>query len=431
MSLETLSKDQEAGLVDSVVSAIKLTNEGMHPNEAIAKVAAAANYNRDFVGRMTEAFNVSKSIKHLKSASGDARAASFDIADPAVILSKLYPESVPTVTETKQAEWIPEGTSMSSERFFDLENTPVVSEKKEAVYTHDGTPPDILINRAYTALNAMERDTGIAKQAMADARESLGGKIHKLASYFRLSTHEPFANVEGAALQHFGDSVRPLMTAIYDASRREYFHEKRASGPSKVRYGDKTPYAILAEIVDARDTYVKAASAYFNAKTAQANFKSRLQLRCSLMRKMGKGTSALDLSIPGITSPWAQFAEPSEGESRPAKDMGDIAEEAQLEFLPDNFREEHRGIGAQVLLHKLLKTDPVLRSADPNSVVTLYNELARTAPTVVDSPLALKAYLRKGIESESFDPLELAAMLRMGADENKTRTSPRIDLSRQ
>lgn len=414
MPLETLSKDQEAGLVDSVVSAIKLTNEGLHPNEAIEKVASAANYNKDFVCRMTEAFNVSKSIKHLKSASGEARAANFDIADPAVILGKLYPESVPTVTETKQSEWMPSGTSMSDERFFDLEHAPVHSETHKAASTHDGPTPDILINRAYTALNSLERDTGVTKQAMAQAREELGAGVLKLASYFRSITHEPFANVEAAALQHFGEGITPLMTAVYDASRREAFHEKRASGPAKIKYADKAPYVMLSEIVGARDAYVKAASAYFTAKKAQDNYKSRLALRCSLMRKLSAPSGeGFDLSVPGIMSPFKSLAAPTPADGEPIRDM---AEEAELEFIPDNFRAEQHGVGAQVALHKLLKNDPVLRAAEPSTVVALYNELARTAPAIVDSPLALKAYLRKGIESESYDPLELTAMMRMHDD---------------
>jgi hypothetical protein len=404
--IDKISKDQEQKLVDSVVDAIKLSNDGMHPNEAIAKVASDQGFNQDFIKRMAEAFNVSKSLKHLKSAKGDDRAAEFAIADPGVVIAELYPEAVVAPEEVKASSWEPAGSNMSDERFFDLESTPVLSEPREKTATHDGPTVDMMINRAYTELNHLERTAGVAKQAMAEAKDTLVQSIAKFASYFRQLSPEPFEKVESAALEHWGEGARSLMTAVYNMSKRAAFGDKRAEAGAKVKYGDRRPYELLAQAVDARDTYAEAAVKYAGAKRAYVEYKDKLDLRSRLVTKIAEG--GIDLSIPGLMSPFQSLME------LPTPEMSQsMVDETKAELLSPEYMAERRSIGTQLTLRDIMKNDPVIRSANPESVLSAYNELSRTAPSITSSPLALRAYLRKSIEAETMDPIEIAALIKM------------------
>ena len=138
MSIDKMTKQQEASLIDSVSQAIKFANAGMSPNDALTKVATEAGWNKHFVKRAVEAFNTSKAIKHRKDAKGEEKAAAYEIADPEVILSKLYPETVAAPCDVKSAEWEPTGMEMDETRVFKLEHAPVLDRaEKPAEYRKD------------------------------------------------------------------------------------------------------------------------------------------------------------------------------------------------------------------------------------------------------------------------------------------------------
>jgi hypothetical protein len=97
--VQIISGVKEKQLLSSMESAIKKANSGMDPNEAIAKTANEQGLSPEFACRMVEAFNTSKTIKHLKDNEGEKRADTFGIADKEKVLKLMY-----TPTEEKTAE---------------------------------------------------------------------------------------------------------------------------------------------------------------------------------------------------------------------------------------------------------------------------------------------------------------------------------------
>ena len=88
--VNVISSTQEKKLLGAMESAISLTNSGTAPNEAIAKTANDNGLSPEFACRMVEAFNTSKTIKHLKDNDGEKRAETFDIADKESVLKLMY-----------------------------------------------------------------------------------------------------------------------------------------------------------------------------------------------------------------------------------------------------------------------------------------------------------------------------------------------------
>jgi len=401
MSIEAMTSKQESELVDSVMEAIGFANEGAHPNDAIAKVAANHGYNQNFVRRMVEAFNVSKSLKHQKEASGEAKADSFAIADPDVIIKQIWPESVETPVEKKSAEWEPAGTNMEEKRFFSLDSQPTLDNNPEE-HSWDKQSFDILLKRAYNELYRRERIVEEMRHKMASARMSLLDKVNKFAAYFRSTVHEPFERVERAALQHWGEPVRPLMNAAWEMSKGASFGEKRAEAATPVKYEDKEPYALLSNVMDQRDAYLTALRDFSKESSSTKEYRDALEMRRRIFTKLGAG------------GPLAPFFGGTLGSLVKALPKSTVAEEfpsAAAATLPPDYEAERKLIQAQMMLNDFLTTDEVLSKAEPGRVVNTYNEIAAIAPRMAESPAMMRGVLRKAVESDILDPYELANLV--------------------
>lgn len=405
MSVDVMTKEQEGKLVDSVMDAITLTNGGMHPNDAIVKIASDRGYNQNYIRRMVEAFNVSKSLKHHKSASGEARTSSFDIADPSVILAKLYPDDVVSPAAVKQAAWEPAGTDMQETRIFMLDRAPRKDMPVSAgVFTHDGPTFDILMKRACNELYRKERVLEDLRHNMAADRMTLLANIDKLASYFKTVDHEPFARVEGAAMSYFGNGIKPMMDTVWRLARGASFGEKRASCATRPsRLVDKTPYMLVDSIMDARTKYVDSAVKCAAALADVTTYKDRLNVRMRLFSKFSA------MAGPAVSGAVAASVNKLLSKLPPTTStVGDELPGLTYDVLPAAYEAERQGIHTQMMLHDFLRNDPVLSKADPQSVISAYNDIASLAPRAAATPVAMRALLRRAVEMESFDPNELS-----------------------
>ena len=419
MSVEVMTKAQEGKLVDSVMEAITLANEGLHPNDAVIKIASAVGYNQDYVRRMVEAFNVSKSLKHQKSASGDAKADAFDIADPEVILGKMYPDGEDTPDVAKAAEWEPSGTNMEETRFFDLEHAPVKNAAvKKEVHTYDGQSIDILLKRACNELYRKERSLEDVRHKMASDRMSLLGSIDKFASYFKSLDHEPFARVEGAAIAHYGKSIAPLMDNAYTLCKGAAFGEARAEGAWKpIAIKDRAPYAMLSDIMTCRDQYAHSVKQCSTALIDMNDYKDKLNRRMRIFSKIaGAGGAA---AMGGAVASAVSNLLSKLPTSTPADEAPGLAQDV----LPPAYEAERKSIQTNMMLNDFLKSDPVISKADPQRVLSAYNDISSIAPRSTGSSAIMRSLLRKAVESESFDPFELSNITKLETEMGKQDSS--------
>jgi hypothetical protein len=417
MPIDKLTPAQESKLVDSVMAAIHMTNDGMNPNDAIVKVATDAGFNTRFVQRMIEAFNVSKNMKHLKAASGDARAASFPIADPEIILKKLYPDVISTPAETKQSSWEPEGTIMSDERVFDLEHAPTASGAgKETT-----TIPDVnmLVTGAYKQLSRLRKDAEVSKDRASAARLGLSEAIEKLADYFKLSSREPFEKLEAAALEVYGNDSKPVLDFVWELARcdaRRSAGEKRASGPSKVIAGDRTPYKLLAVVMAKRAEYSDLAVKYAHAASTEKGYRKALEQRLSNFKCAAGPLGMLGPAVIGgmVT----KYMDP-DVEGKPL----DLESAEDLMFTPE-YEAERKAIKSQVMLHDFMTNDAVISKAKPARVVRAFNDIASVAPRAVEAPMIMRGLVRRVIEGDVMDPYELANLAQMELSLRKQDITP-------
>jgi hypothetical protein len=92
--MNTLSPDGEKALVTAIEQSIRLTHDGLSPNDAITKVAQDNQFGPELIRRMAETFNKTLSVHKFKTAGvDDDRAQVFDLADAGVIIQNIYEPS--------------------------------------------------------------------------------------------------------------------------------------------------------------------------------------------------------------------------------------------------------------------------------------------------------------------------------------------------
>src|SRR5687767_13200937 len=96
--MSKLSKADETRILDALGDVRELLDSGTAPNDAICKVAADFQMRPNFVQLMINAVNTGRTNEHRQEAAGDVykAAESFPLAEPAVILEKLFPAKVKT-----------------------------------------------------------------------------------------------------------------------------------------------------------------------------------------------------------------------------------------------------------------------------------------------------------------------------------------------
>ena len=400
--IQPITKQQETQLVDATMQAIKLANDGSTPDDAIAKVAGDLGYGQPFVERMVEAFNVSKAMKHRKSAQADEKAGNFAVANVEQVMQRLYPTNTETPAEQKSAAWDPEGYSRETRVY--LRDKPTDHTFTQPRVNTDEIPS--LYNQGFKVAESLRRDVKVAETALRDGREQWRQAVTKLAAYFR---HEPqsFNSVGVAAIIKHGDNVKCALEAAYTLANLQERNVKSAAV--------KQPSPVAVVLTDRIDQLVKDcvahATRYRIAKEAQVSFDQAFNRRVKQADALLPFFSGLGLGSSGNL--WSAAGESVTDETvDPA--LAGVAQE-DLASLPE-LEAERRGIRARLMLHDLINNDPVLRRADPALVLKFYNDLVQLAPDVARSPLAVRGALRKAVENETFDPTEVQTMLSMQGD---------------
>lgn len=256
--MKDLSKSDEQKALTALETAIEHVGEGMTPNDALTKVAEENKLTAQMTQRMIEAYNVSKTLSHLKNADGEKRADSFAVADPNVILGKLFPTS-PETEQTKAAAALhPDyllGGAIGGDfmKAASVELPPLVTEAPKP-YMRD---PGAAAQRAFDGRNKL---ISFQKRAKAEAGRhywEMLAHVDKAAAYWKqVGPTEDFALVEKRAVATYGPTGKALMDLIFEQGGLDdkRLHVKRAAaeslGQQQMMFDEtQEPYSIIADAV--------------------------------------------------------------------------------------------------------------------------------------------------------------------------------------
>ena len=216
--MENLEKKDKARIVDAIERAVKLANEGASPDDALFKVAQGEQLPPEMIRRVVEAFNTSKTLAHLKHASEDDKAASFDIASAENILGRLYPPEVETPEKAAMAGLHPDYETELGKNFAKAAavKLPPLTDKKAELEMS----PTAALAAATRERNQLGK---LLKQAESEFRQTyvkIWDTVKAAAGYWRQAGKtEPFELVEKRAYATYGPPSKHVMDMIFEIGK--------------------------------------------------------------------------------------------------------------------------------------------------------------------------------------------------------------------
>jgi hypothetical protein len=412
--MEKMDKMAEGRIVRAIEEAIELTNKGIHPNEAIQKQAEHHKFGPNVVQRMVEAYNTSRTLAHLKHASGHARADDFTIADAATVLGKMYPKEVVTSSKLASA-----GTHRSYARAEQVNylrknagtSPPPLTKEKVGPIARS---PELEAHSRFGDYHASMRKVADARTTYRQKHYELWSHVKKASDYFKLLYREPFAEVEKRAVSEYGQAGKSVMDLVYELSNRK---EKRAElkGIRQMTYDvDAEPYNHIADAV-------KTASEIFDAASLVLGFEKDRDVMAKAAgvveeKKISDDLQScvLDSTLGGINRPFEKNAllptPDISGAMLLAGGMGalglkepdaaSISNKATLDAADPYHEADMTAIRSRAMLNDMLSNDPIISSYDPDEVRQAYNAMSQLSPRLSSQPGVVRAMLRRLLQQE-------------------------------
>lgn len=404
--MELISPKTEREAVGVVKSAIELANNDptITPGQAVIKAAENHDFTPDLLCRLVEAYNSSASLAHIESSDEIKRADIIPLADPVEVVNHFFPEKEFSPTEKEAANSAP-GSYDKSEKidYMAVSDQQVKSAATEAIEARP-RPRMYHVDRGALYQDIHRKKAAsykLAKRLRTEARHNL----HKVAEcadllseYFRKIGHVSFAEVESRALDNFGGSIKPLMDYVYGMAGLEPLGESRGEvkegSVSFINIG-REPYNIIKAAMDYRDSYAVVLN-----KTADIMNKADHEY-AERMKKFGEYTK---LAVRGL-----DLSEAFKTEDKPPapvllREIKDPEHEATL-----------ASIRQRAVLSDLMANDPVIAAVDPEIAINAFNELAETAPFVMQQPALLRSFLQRRVQQQGgyADPFEVKQLIDM------------------
>lgn len=395
--IETMTPEQERQILRAVESVIKMANAGTDPSEAVAKVASAQSLSPDFVHRMCQAFNTSKTLALIQDGDFNTKLAMFAPADPRAALKLMFPDKVEAPGAQKTASWIPGEGLQAESHSFRKAAAPALTESAAAPLARDG---GFTLRKLYALRGDLQRELKNAELNRDGAYREALDCLQKVASYFREIPSLPFEQVDAVVCGHWGDEGRAVMNVAHALVKGAGFTVKRAEHVRQTFAPESGPYQLVREALTARNTFYSAEEKVAEAKASLEHFEEEFAKRLPFFKAAASGgASGLLTNVLLLDKMKDLFKQ---------KPMNELVSEASDELADPDYDAQQRAIQAQVMLNDLMHSDPVIGRHPPAKVMDTYNRFAASFPRVASSEIGLQAYMRRMLEGGEVDPHDIA-----------------------
>jgi len=434
-TITPITKDQEQQLLGALTSAIRDTNNGTPVNESLAKQAMANGFGPEFASRMVEAFNASKTIKHLNSTEGEKRAESFELADAQQVVAHMYsgaPKLTIKVSNTKITDPATVNFNLNPESAIRVSKLDKVAfEKVAKVYEKPmAMRMDTVLKDSRAFLTKVARARRELSMEHADLMDKVSSAAYDLAEAFRTWGHDPFHEVEySLAGVHGKTLVKSAMDVVWGIHDLERTGEKRASSlPNRPTVLERTPCHQLG------DKYIKLvkSSAEKRAELEEFNRKAKLvedyfKTRITAINKKaadgaeGKKGPDFNKSVGSLLGPLS-VAPRSVMSTIMFDDNADSGSDDAARTVSPVQESKIRQIRTKLMLNDMISNDSVISAYAPGDVFSAYNEVAEMVPGLATEPLLMRAMVARILQSGGrMDAHEIGALLKAEELRRKTR----------
>lgn len=449
---QRLTKESEERILDALEEVRNLLNTGVHPNDAIVKIASERQIPSGHIRIMTNAVNVGRTNEQRTSAEEIfKKAEEFPLADASDILGRLYPDNVKAAgqlhTESVVAQEYNRTPADLVKRAKQMEKRayviPPLTDKKYEPGISYADLPEVKMRKALAICKKAEF---VVDDTRREAQQAYDGCIKlaaQLVDYFKRAGSLPYADVRYNAESLFGKKATLLLDLVGNRLSKE-IREKRAY--DKLIPVDVTapPYSTIRESITAGQDYLTKKAAYEKALTNGA------EAAGMALRPFETGPSQGRSVLAGLSSqtekqagPWGalgslfgqgfglvggQQALKGIGSKFPGsiKEPGSTDQEDLRNLMDPSHDAEIRNIQAEALLNDLMANDDIIRRADPQEVMDAYNEVSQMAPALSTQKALMRELIRGRVTggADAFDQYKLE---HIGNMEDKLRNQRKYD----
>lgn len=393
--MDPLNSRDEADLIGAVEQSIVLANGGLHPNDAITKVASDKKYGPDKVRRMTEAFNKSKSVHVLKTAAGDDRAKPFPIADVSEILSRIY---MPQEKSAAVVAEIPKGS------FVDFDFNAMQKTASAAPEKRLSVPDREFAERvAKTAALAQQQiAAGIEEQLRMKVQEykyAFDTALDDLCEHLAPLSDFKLRKAAQMIVNRHQTTGNDLLKIAASRINREIPDMQKTA--NTVVFPTKEPFLSVSRLYDAANRMAAAELAYDEFRKTAADLPS-----------MATGAIASMIASAGLNP------------TRAANALAAQPPKSIEEGLDAPYYNKTKGNDAKRAFLLLALYDKDLKQYPMAQLREAYNAAVQMAPDAYRNPVVLKNMMLRNVQtSDVKDPFEMQQELGIGDLLTKRRTA--------
>jgi len=414
-----ISEGLQQRILQAVEKTAELVDEGMHPNDAIAKSVVMHKLGADCVSPLVHAYNTGRTT-HQRENGHDPfeKAADFELANIDTIMRQLYPpaqaikqaaEACKSEKSSPQYEMTPSGllNRRKSKRIALSMPSPVVEKGAQVSSEKAITVGDI---------DRLKIKAAHARQYESECFDKFAAALDAVVAHIKGYQSKSLTLIEKHAGMLFGDAATPIISFVKENNPLLCKQARHVQQPLLGEAADKTAVKLIKDAIDASaaaniatesraaaDLAVKKAGAKLLLPVVQQNNQSFLEItEDDLMQKAALGSmgGVFDVML-GTT------AAKTIGEKLVPEPLGSMAESETLKLMDPAHEAQLRNIRAEATLNELLASDDVISGYGDDDVIDAYNDIVQNAPAVADNRMALQALMRQRLQQGASSPFEV------------------------
>lgn len=417
-----ISEGLQQRILQAVEKTAALVDDGMHPNDAIAKAVIFYKLGADCVSPLVHAYNTGRTT-HQRENGHDPfeKAADFELASIDSIMRQLYPlaEAIKQAADACKCE-------NSSPQYACTPAGLIDRHKKKRIAL---SMPSPVVEKGAQAtkekeitLNDVERlkiKAAHARQYESECLDKLAVSLDTFVDHIRSYDSKSLLLTEKQASLLYGDAAAPIIAFVKEnnallckqarhqaAGKPGESVDQKAQTLIKAAIDCSSAVAAATEAREVADRAVKQAAAKLLLPVVQQNNQSFLEItEDDLMQKaaLGSAGGVFDAML-GAT------AAKNIGEKLVPPPVSELAESETLKLLDPAHEAQLRNIRAESTLNELIASDDVISGYGDDEVLDAYNDIVQNAPAVADNRMALQALMRQRLQQGASSPFELQQM---------------------
>lgn len=418
---DRMTRKKEAELVSGVESMINLVNSGHTPTEALQKVASEKNLNEEYVRRVGEAYNQSRTLYELGNRDGQARLGVWETADINKVASALAPKTDSMLfakhmqkaasTTDFISSW---GKARNNSRLSETLGKP---HTKAAELSEPGQLGGNLPNPKKEELEVKTKPATASKDdrfiELAKSEEKFSSALNDAVYSLRTGFLQgrPFHEVEKLAHAKWGSNASSIMSALFEMSHAKSAGQRRALSaeldPSSVTLTDliAPTFASVERLVGAAVDMHKRAGSLGRKPLAnrmpaekKADDDGVLATGVNPAKKVNRSLLGLADAVVG---PEDQVRDQAKSLYR------DEVGKNVLKLEDPDFKNEGQAIDAKYTLADLMSNDDIIKGYNPDEVLEAFNDISEVAPEAARSGVIMRDLLRRHLTQGGLQAMDV------------------------